>query len=117
MTVRNRQKMHESLVESSTAHTVTVTLSKVLDLTGFQNLRLNLKVSAVSGTTPTLDVSVIAFGEAVADIFTIGTVAQITATGNVTALIDVRGVRFAKIVYTIAGTSPSFTVELTTGSE
>jgi hypothetical protein len=88
--------------------TITATASSTgIELGDRNQLRLNLVISAASGTTPTIDVVV----ESSADNVTFATVAafsQQTAAGTTRKLfgpID----RFVRVTETITGTTPSFT--------
>lgn len=79
--------------------------------TGLSRLTIHLSVAAASGTTPTLDVSVewsvnggfTWHAADPADAFT-----QITTTGDVAKSFEIKGSLY-RLVWTIGGTTPSFT--------
>ena len=78
-------------------------------------INLMATVTAVSGTTPTLDLSVQWSndgGTTWAGADTADSFAQITATKNTVKQFAVKGAMF-RVVYTIGGTTPSFTFSLT----
>lgn len=68
-----------------------------------------LNITAVSGTTPTLDVSVESFDEVGAAYAPIGSFTQKTATGIDTLKLTGTLGRLIRIKWTIGGTTPSFT--------
>jgi len=72
-----------------------------------RTLTLGLEVTAASGTTPTLDVSVETSLDGV-DWFTHGAFAQMTATGDQAKSFGGLS-RFARVSWAITGTTPSFT--------
>jgi hypothetical protein len=78
------------------------------------NLSVLINATAVSGTTPNLVAEVVwshdgtnFFSAATPDTFT-----AITAVGGVVKQFPVKG-RFARIKYTVTGTTPSFTLTVT----
>lgn len=97
-------------VVTSAARTATGN-SGALDAPGESRLCLIAAVTAVSGTTPSMtmsiewsnDGSVFAVADTTADAF-----AAITATTNVAKSFQVKGAYY-RIVWTISGTTPSFT--------
>lgn len=95
---------------SPAAHTASGT-GDAVELGPFTTLRLVVTTSAVSGTTPTLDLTV----ETSHDGSTWrshGTLAQITATG--TQRKSFGGLdRYARLAWTVGGTTPSFTFGVT----
>lgn len=75
------------------------------------NLSVLLNVTAVSGTTPNLTVEVqwSHDGTNYASAATPDTFTAITAVGKVVKSFQVKG-RFARLAYTVTGTTPSFTL-------
>lgn len=71
-----------------------------------------LDVTAVSGTTPTLDVKVQSFDPASGKYFTVASFPQITAAGQYVLKVDGGLGHLCKVAYTLGGTSPSFTMSL-----
>lgn len=78
------------------------------------NLSVNVNVTAASGTTPSLTIEVVWSQDgtnfasaATPDVFT-----AITAAGAVVKSFPVKG-RYARLKYTITGTTPSFTATIT----
>lgn len=102
-----------STVAASAARTTTGN-SGALDVDD-NVLSLIVDVTAVSGTTPTLDVTVewsndgtnFAAADGTADLF-----AQITAASKKVKRFPVKGASM-RVVWTIAGTTPSFTFSVT----
>lgn len=78
------------------------------------NLSVLVNATAVSGTTPSLTVEVVWShdGTTFASAATPDTFTAITATGAVVKQFPVKG-RYARLKYTITGTTPSFTVTAT----
>lgn len=77
------------------------------------NLSVLIQATAVSGTTPSLTAEVVwshdgtnFFSSATPDTFT-----AITATGGVVKQFTVKG-RFARVNWTVTGTTPSFTLNV-----
>lgn len=81
-----------------------------LDVSGAEAVALELNVTAVSGTTPSLTVSIEHSNDgtnwAAAD--PVDAFAARTTTGRVFKNVTVKG-RFIRLVWTISGTTPSFT--------
>lgn len=73
------------------------------------NIRLLLAVTAVSGTSPSLTVSLQGQTEP-GNWVDLTSIAAFTAVGNATALIQVAP-RNCRITWTITGTTPSFTFD------
>lgn len=95
----------------------TISGSQVIPgLADFDRLRIQLNVTAASGTTPTLDVVV----EDTVDgtnFNTIGTFAQKVTTGReVISVVGLIGAR-VRVRWTIAGTTPSFTFDIAGAAE
>lgn len=100
----------DELSKTLTAVTATET-SDVIDLGDNTTLRLFLDVSAASGTTPTLNVSIEHSHDGT-------TFAALASFAEKTAVASERKTfgpcnRYVRAVYTIAGTTPSFTKTLT----
>lgn len=103
--------MSANTLVASSARTATGNSGAIAVGSGAANLELELEVSAVSGTSPTMTLSIqwsddgTNFGsnDGSADGF-----AQVTATGNVVKSIPVRA-PYMQLTWTIGGTSPSFT--------
>lgn len=79
-----------------------------------QNLSILVRVTAVSGTTPSLTIEVVWSNDgtnfvsaATPDTFT-----AITAAGSVVKTFQVKA-RFARLKYTVTGTTPTETVDIT----
>lgn len=103
----------EGSVLASAARTATGNSSDV-KLNAGSKIALYLDVTAASGTTPTLDVTVKAKDPASGKYFTIGSFSQKTAAASEAIFIgggsDVEfAVNTFRVEYTIAGTTPSFT--------
>ena len=92
-----------------TAITATET-SDIIDLGDRSTLRLDLDVSARSGTTPTLDVTI----QHSADGVTFATLGTFTQKTAVSAEHKVFGGcdRYVRALFTVGGTTPSFTKTL-----
>lgn len=98
--------IEDASLQPSTTKTATST-STVFEVGDKGTLRLKLDVTAASGTSPTLDVTVQGSKDGSTNFYTLGTFAQKTAVSNEfkAFLTD----RFVRISYVIAGTTPSFT--------
>lgn len=93
------------------ARTATVTLDPV-EVGDKGTLRLDLDVTAASGTTPTLDGTVQTSKSEAGPWRTLGSFAQATAAG--TERKSFSGCdRWARVAFTIGGTTPSFTASVT----
>lgn len=100
----------DDLTKTKTAITATET-SETLDLGARSTLRLDLGVSAASGTTPTLNVAIEHSKDGVT--FTqLGTFAQKTAISSEHKVFGGAD-RYVRAVFTVGGTTPSFTKALT----
>lgn len=103
--------MAANTLVASAARTATGSSSAIAVGSGAANLELELEVTAVSGTSPTMTLSIqwsddgTNFGnnDGSTDAF-----AAVTATGNVTKSIPVRA-PYMQLTWTIGGTTPSFT--------
>lgn len=103
----------EGVILSSTARNSSGS-STDITLTSGSKLAVYLDVTAVAGTSPTLDVKVEAKDPASGKYFTIGTFAQKNAVGSEGLFIghgaDTKfPVRKLRVSYVIAGTTPSLT--------
>jgi hypothetical protein len=107
--------MAQTLVASA-ARTATGTGSAVCGFAKFEKFAVELVVSAASGTTPTLDVTVQHSIDGGANWYTLTTFTQKTAAGSElkteseveAATAEVYGDCF-RAIWTIGGTTPSFT--------
>lgn len=103
--------MAATTLVASAAHTITGSSAAIPVGSGSASLEVELEVTAVSGTTPTLALSIswsddgTNFGanDGAADTF-----ASVTAVGNVVKTIPVRA-PYMQLTWTLGGTSPSFT--------
>jgi hypothetical protein len=103
--------MAATIIVASAARTVTGSSGAIPVGSGPATIELELEVTAASGTSPTLVLSIqwsvdgVNFGnnDGTADAF-----ASVAAVGNVTKNIPVRA-PYMQITWTIGGTSPSFT--------
>lgn len=96
-------------VASSAARTTSGSAAMAVDDIG-DTISIFVSVTAVSGTTPTLDISIewSPDGATWAQAETPDTFAQIIATKNVVKSFTDKA-RYFRVVWTIAGTTPSFT--------
>src|SRR5579872_6854965 len=103
--------MAANTLVASAARTATGNSGAIAVGSGAANLELEPEVTAASGTSPTMTLSIqwsddgTNFGnnDGSTDAF-----AQVTTTGNVTKSIPVRA-PYMQLTWTIGGTSPSFT--------
>lgn len=96
-------------VVASAARTVSGASSVVSGLATADSLRIQLNVSAASGTTPTLNVLVEDSVDDGVTWNTIGTFAQKTAAGREVINVTTPFTDLVRVSWTIAGTTPSFT--------
>lgn len=94
---------------ASAARTVTGTSTPVAGMASADTLRVQLGVSAASGTTPTLNVFIEDTLDNGATWNVIGTFAQKTAAGTEVINITTPFTDQVRVRWTIAGTTPSFT--------
>jgi hypothetical protein len=80
-----------------------------IDLSLYSIVEIEVKVTAVSGTTPTLDVYIEGRFEATGDYKVLASVTGITSTGVWFLTINPLVFRFIRIRWVVGGTSPSFT--------
>jgi hypothetical protein len=84
------------------------------DLLSYTNIFVFIYVTAVSGTSPSLNVYLNAVDEAnYYQAIPIASVTNITSTGTYYISASNVGFRFANVSWTVSGTSPSFTVTIT----
>jgi len=105
------------LKESRTLYNGTVTASGNsgdIDLSAFSAVELEIKVTAVSGTTPTLDVYVEGKFEATGDYKVLASQTGITSTGIWFLTIDPLVFRIVRVRWVVGGESPSFTFTIAT---
>lgn len=112
--------MAKALINFTTAAVVTVSgnsaaaelapIPDALSDVNPNNLSVLLNVTAATGTTPSLTVEVqwSHDGTNFASAATPDTFTAVTAAGNVAKSFQVKG-RFARLAYTVTGTTPSFT--------
>jgi putative transposon-encoded protein len=80
-----------------------------IDVSPFSVLEIELKVTSVSGTNPTLSVYVEGKFEGTGDYKTLASQENITATGAWFFTINPNAFRYIRIRWVVGGTSPSFT--------
>jgi hypothetical protein len=83
--------------------------SSDMDVSPFSVLEIELKVTAVSGTTPTLDVYIEGKFENTGDYKVLASQTGITATGIWYFTINPNAFRNLRVRWVVGGTSPSFT--------
>ena len=98
--------------DSRTLYSGTVTASgntTDIDLSDFSAVELEFKVTAVSGTNPTLDIYFEGKFEATGDWKTLASQTGITSTGIWFLTVDPLVFRYIRVRWVVGGTSPSFT--------
>jgi len=98
---------------SLTLYSGTVTSSgntSDIDLSNYSAVELELKVTSVSGTSPTLDVYVEGKFETTGDYKTLASQTGITGTGVWFFTINPLIFRYVRIRWVVGGTSPSFVI-------
>jgi len=80
-----------------------------IDLSVYSAMEIELKVTAVSGTTPTLDVYIEGQFEATGDYKVLASQTGITSTGTWFFTVNPLIFRFVRVRWVVGGTSPSFT--------
>ena len=80
-----------------------------ISVDNFSAAELELKVTAVSGTNPTLDIYIEGKFEATGDYKTLASQTGITATGTWFFTLNPLIFRYIRIRWVVGGTSPSFT--------
>jgi hypothetical protein len=98
----------EATIVASAARTATGNSGNLPGYGGANTLRVQLDVTAASGTTPTLDVVVQDTLDGT-NYNTIGTFAQKTTTGREVINVTTPFADRLRILHTIGGTTPSFT--------
>jgi hypothetical protein len=100
-----------STTDIASAAIVTTATSANFALTNAQTIALQVNVTLVSGTTPTMDIVIQETYDTV-NYFDVYHLPRITSTGQYqTPLLRMSGIGY-RVVRTIAGTSPSFTMSL-----
>jgi hypothetical protein len=80
-----------------------------IDLSLYSIIEVEVKVTAVGGTTPTLDIYVEGKFEATGDYKVLASVTGITSTGVWFLVINPLVFRFIRVRWVVGGTTPSFT--------
>jgi hypothetical protein len=80
-----------------------------IDLSNYSAVELELKVTSVSGTSPTLDVYIEGKFEATGDYETLASQMGITNTGTWFFTVNPLIFRYVRVRWVVGGTSPSFT--------
>ena len=80
-----------------------------VDVSTFSAMEIELKVTSVSGTSPTLDVYVEGRFEASGDYKPLASQTSITATGSWFFTVNPLTFRYVRVRWVVGGTSPSFT--------
>ena len=80
-----------------------------IDLSVFSAMEIELKVTAVSGTSPTLDVYIEGQFEPTGDYKVLASQTGITSTGTWFFTVNPLIFRFVRVRWVVGGTSPSFT--------
>jgi len=83
--------------------------SGIIDVSPFSVLEIEIKVTSVSGTAPTLDVYIEGRFENTGDYKTLASQTGITATGTWFVTINPCAFRYLRVRWVVGGTSPSFT--------
>jgi hypothetical protein len=87
--------------------------SSNIDIGGYPYVFVFIYVSAVSGTSPSLNVYLNAYDEVSGQSVSIASVTNITATGTYYISASGLAVRYVNVSWTVGGTSPSFTTTIT----
>jgi len=87
--------------------------SSNIDIGGYPYVFVFIYVSAVSGTSPSLNVYLNAVDEVSNASVSIASVTNITATGTYYISASGLAVRYVNVSWTVSGTSPSFTTTIT----
>ena len=87
--------------------------SSNIDVGGYPYVFVFIYVSAVSGTSPSLDVYLNAVDETSGQSVSIASVTNITSTGTYYISASGLAVRYVNVSWTVSGTSPSFTTTIT----
>jgi len=100
------------ILANSAARTATGN-SADIDVSAWTSAVFYLDVTAASGTTPTLDVTIRGYDPIGADYYTIATFIQKVTTGTERIVLAILADRTIDALWTIAGTTPSFTFTIT----
>jgi len=104
--IQNRYKAPLTLYSG----TVTASGNSVaVDVSPFSVLEIEIKVTSVSGTAPTLDVYIEGLFENTGDYKILASQTGITATGTWFVTINPCAFRYIRVRWVVGGTSPSFT--------
>jgi hypothetical protein len=104
--IQNRYKAPLTLYNG----TVTANGNSIdIDVSSYSVLEIEIKVTAVSGTSPTLSVYIEGKFESTGDYKTLVSQENITATGTWFATINPCAFRYLRVRWVVGGTSPSFT--------
>jgi hypothetical protein len=83
--------------------------SSDIDVNPYSVIEIEIKVTSVSGTTPTLDIYIEGKFENTGDYKVLASQTGITTTGIWFATIDPYAFRYLRVRWVVGGTSPSFT--------
>jgi hypothetical protein len=83
-----------------------------IDISIYSILEIEIKVTSVGGTSPTLDVYIEGKFEATGDYKVLASQTGITTTGVWFLVINPLVFRFIRVRWVVGGTSPSFTVTI-----
>jgi hypothetical protein len=104
--IQNRYKAPLTLYSG----TVTANGNSIdVDVSPFSVLEIEIKVTSVSGTTPTLSVYIEGKFENTGDYKTLASQTGITATGIWFFTVNPNAFRYIRVRWVVGGTSPSFT--------
>ncbi len=87
--------------------------SSNIDIGGYPYVFVFIYVSAVSGSSPSLNVYLNAYDEVSGQSVSIASVTNITSTGTYYMAATGLAARYVNVSWTVSGTSPSFTVTIT----
>jgi len=87
--------------------------SSNIDIGGYPYVFVFIYVSAVSGTSPSLNVYLNAYDEVSGQSVSIASVTNITSTGTYYISASGLAARYVNVSWTVSGTSPSFTTTIT----
>ena len=99
--------IHQSGAETATGNATDINVS------AWTSAVFYLDVTAASGTSPTLDITIRGYDPVGADYYTIITFVQKITTGTERIVLAILSDRTIDALWTIAGTTPSFTFTLT----
>lgn len=107
----------QAAVVASAARTVTGNSGALPGYSNVQTLRAQLNVSAASGTSPTLNVLIEDSVDGGTTWNTVGTFAQKTAVSREVINVTAAFTDMLRVLWTIGGTTPSFTFDVNVYSE